>query len=75
MEGREKGESVAATRALLGTDVNFGSLTRSMIEWLGKPDGVTVHINHRVNALNRCSDQRWHVMFRTKRMERSGQPM
>jgi hypothetical protein len=30
MEGREKGESIAATRALLGTDVNFGSLTRSM---------------------------------------------
>ena len=38
MEGRDKGEAVAATRALLGTDVNFGSLTRSMIEWL-KPGG------------------------------------
>ena len=29
MEGREKGEPVAATRAMLGTDVNFGSLTRA----------------------------------------------
>jgi malate dehydrogenase (quinone) len=26
MEVREKGEPVAATRAMLGTDVNFGSL-------------------------------------------------
>ena len=34
MDGRDQGEAVAATRALLGTDVNFGSLTRSMIEWL-----------------------------------------
>jgi malate dehydrogenase (quinone) len=61
MEGREKGESVAATRALLGTDVNFGSLTRSMIEWLQRQDGVSVHLNHRVNGLNRCADERWHV--------------
>ncbi len=66
MEGREKGESVAATRALLGTDVNFGSLTRSMIDWLQKQDGVSVHLNHRVNGLNRCSDERWHVYLQDK---------
>ncbi len=66
MEGREKGESVAATRALLGTDVNFGSLTRSMIDWLQKQDGVSVHLNHRVNGLNRCSDERWHVHLQDK---------
>jgi malate dehydrogenase (quinone) len=66
MEGRDKAESVAATRALLGTDVNFGSLTRSMIEWLQKQDGVAIHLNHRVNGLNRCSDQRWHVHVQNK---------
>lgn len=66
MDGREKGESVAATCALFGTDINCGSLTRSMIEWLGKQNGVTVHINHRVNALNRCSDERWHVHVQNK---------
>jgi malate dehydrogenase (quinone) len=66
MEGREKGESVAATRALLGTDVNLGSLTRSMIDWLQRQDGVSVHLNHRVNGLNRCSDERWHVHLQNK---------
>jgi malate dehydrogenase (quinone) len=36
MEGREKAELVAATRATLGTDVNFGLLTRGLIDWLGR---------------------------------------
>jgi malate dehydrogenase (quinone) len=66
MEGRQKGESVAATRALLGTDVNFGSLTRSMIAWLGRQDGVSVSLYHRVNGLNRGSDLRWHVHVQNK---------
>ena len=51
MEGREKGEPVAATRAMLGTDVNFGSLTRALIDWLGKQDGVAVYLSHRVGGL------------------------
>jgi malate dehydrogenase (quinone) len=66
MEGREKGELVAATRAMRGTDVNFGSLTRGLIEWLGRQDGVAVHLNHRVNGLNRGSDLRWHVYVQNK---------
>ena len=66
MDGRARGESVAATRALLGTDVNFGSLSRSMFDWLQKQDGVAVHLSHRVSGLNRCADNRWHVHFQNK---------
>ncbi len=66
MDGRDQGEAVAATRALLGTDVNFGSLTRSMIEWLHAQEGVTVHLNHRVHGLNRGSDERWRVNVQNK---------
>ena len=66
MEGREMGELLAATRAMLGTDVNFGSLTRELIGWLGGQDGVAVHVNHRVNGLNRGSDLRWHVHVQNK---------
>ena len=66
MEGRDQGEAVAATRALLGTDVNFGSLTRSMIEWLNAQDGVTVHLSHRVHGLYRGSDARWNVQVQNK---------
>ena len=66
MEGRDQGEAVAATRALLGTDVNFGSLTRSMIEWLKAQEGVTVHLNHRVHGLNRGADGRWRIFVQNK---------
>ena len=66
MEGRDQGEAVAATRALLGTDVNFGSLTRSMIDWLNAQEGVTVHLNHRVHGLHRGSDGHWHVHVQNK---------
>ena len=66
MEGRERGELLAATRAMLGTDVNFGSLTRELIGWLAGQDGVAVHVNHRVNGLNRGSDLRWHVHVQNK---------
>ncbi|HEY5742465.1 MAG TPA: malate:quinone oxidoreductase, partial [Terrimicrobiaceae bacterium] len=66
MEGRDKTETVAATRASLGTDVNFGSLTRAMVAWLGKQDGVTVSLYHRVNGLNRGSDLRWRVYVQDK---------
>jgi malate dehydrogenase (quinone) len=55
--GPDGAENVAATRALLGTDVNFGSLTRSMVEWLQKQDGVSVvpTISERTQLL----DERW----------------
>jgi malate dehydrogenase (quinone) len=65
MEGRNPGEAVA-TRALLGTDVNFGSLTRSMIDWLNAQEGVTVHLNQRVHGLHHGSDGRWHVHVQNK---------
>jgi L-2-hydroxyglutarate oxidase LhgO len=50
----------------LGTDVNFGSLTRSMIEWIHAQEGVTVHLNHRVHGPNRGSDERWRVNVQNK---------
>lgn len=59
MEGRED-MPVAATRMLSGTDVNFGDLSRKLIEWLGRQDGCGFHTHHRVTDLNRCP-QGWEV--------------
>ena len=53
MEGRAGKEPVAATRFSLGTDVNFGALTRSLIAHLVEMGGVTVHLNHQVLDLHR----------------------
>lgn len=50
MRGRSSKQSVAATRMELGTDVNFGTLTRGMVNQLAKMSGVTIHYN--VEALD-----------------------
>lgn len=59
MQGRKPDEPVAATRALEGTDVNFGALTEGMLESLSKQPGVSVHLGERVTNIRRNSAQRW----------------
>jgi malate dehydrogenase (quinone) len=54
MEGRAGDEPVAATRMTVGTDVNFGSLTRSLVAHLKKMPGVTVHLKHEIADLRRA---------------------
>jgi malate dehydrogenase (quinone) len=51
MEGRDKDQKVAATINRIGTDVNFGNLTRSMFDYLKSQDGVELHFNHEVKKL------------------------
>lgn len=59
MQGRDPAEPVAATRALEGTDVNFGALTQGMLESLAKQPGVTVRLGERVTNVRRNSANRW----------------
>lgn len=63
MAGRRPEEMVAATRSIAGTDVNFGSLTRLMID-SAADRGVHVHCNSRVQRLTRGTDGRWQVDVR-----------
>ncbi len=60
MEGRTSSEPIAATKIDSGTDVNFGALTRLLIEQL-KTQNVEVNYNHSVKDLNRTSDGSWEV--------------
>jgi malate dehydrogenase (quinone) len=60
MAGREMQTPMAATRMAIGTDVNFGAITRGLFAWLGAQGGVTVHFHHEVQALDRVGD-RWAV--------------
>ncbi len=59
LDGRDAAEPIAATRVALGTDVNFGSLTRSLIAHLQSLGGVTLHLQHDVLNLHRCDDDGW----------------
>ncbi len=54
MEGRDPNEKVAATYMKLGTDVNFGALTREIIDYLDhEQEGVDVFLSHEVKDLKR----------------------
>ncbi len=53
MDGRDPAEPVAATRMTIGTDVNFGALTRSLVAHLKKMPGVTVHLQHEISDVRR----------------------
>ncbi len=61
MQGRAKGESLAATRVEAGTDVNYGSLTRNLIEYLAAQDGVALALGTRVKNIRREKDNRWRL--------------
>jgi len=59
MEGRGPSR-VAATRAVGGTEVNFGMLARRLLGWLGTQEGCEVATGCRVTGLRREPDA-WRV--------------
>lgn len=60
MEGRDIKEKVAGTRMEIGTDVNFGALTRCMLSQL-KDAGVKQYYGHEVRKLRRTSTGYWRL--------------
>src|SRR4030081_2013007 len=61
MEGRAADEQVAATRISTGADVNYGSLTRSLVGYLAGMKGFTVHYAHHVTNISREPGARWRI--------------
>lgn len=64
MDGRDLSESMAATKMDLGTDVNFGELTRSMFHYLQSLEGVSMHFNSEVRKLKQRNDGSWRIKVR-----------
>lgn len=60
MQGRDPSQPVGATRMALGTDVNFGALTRQMVQLLLQHDNFKLSVGHEVCELNRVA-QGWQV--------------
>ena len=69
MEGRDPSEKVAATRMLTGTDVDYGALTKDLLDSLRDKEGFSIHFFHRVQDLRRDGDL-WSVRVRN---EKSGE--
>lgn len=61
MEGREAGEALAATSMDIGTDVNFGEVTRAMIRYLQSCDGVEVKLGYEVDDISAQKDGTWRI--------------
>lgn len=60
MEGRDAQESVAMTRMVTGTDVNYGALTKILLDSLQKDEGFCAHYLNHVENLQREGD-RWKI--------------
>jgi malate dehydrogenase (quinone) len=61
MRTRASHERIAATRSTLGTDVNFGALTRGLFGHLKHTHSVDVWFNHTVQSLKQLDDTRWYA--------------
>ena len=56
MEGRNTQEPLAATRMDIGTDINFGAITRALFKYLSSKDQVHIHLKHTVEEIDKLSD-------------------
>jgi malate dehydrogenase (quinone) len=61
MEGRDSSEPVAATRMIIGADVNYGALTRSLFRHLEGTEKFAIHYGHRVTGIRREPGGRWRI--------------
>ncbi|WP_282165497.1 malate dehydrogenase (quinone) [Cellulophaga baltica] len=61
MKGRTADEKIAATRMSIGTDVNFGAITRKMISYLETCDAVTIHLGQQVEDIEQKKDGSWTI--------------
>jgi malate dehydrogenase (quinone) len=61
MQGRAANQKVAATRMELGTDLNFGELTRLLFKHLETLPDVNIYLNHEVSFLEKRKDGHWEV--------------
>jgi malate dehydrogenase (quinone) len=61
MEERDPTQKLAATRMDLGTDVDFGDLTRLILKQLTTLDGVMLHLHHDVIDLEKTKEGHWQV--------------
>ncbi|MEO6732418.1 MAG: malate:quinone oxidoreductase [Ferruginibacter sp.] len=61
MEGRTINEKLAATRMDIGTDVNFGALTKAMITHLQAQDNVNLYLGTEIRNIERLSTGQWEI--------------
>lgn len=66
MQHRDNQSPVAATRVRYGTDVDFGALTRLLIDNLQQGTNFTLHTRQAACGLKQQKNKRWQVEVRDK---------
>lgn len=66
MEGRDPAEKVSANKMDLGTDVNFGALTKDLIGIAKTKSSFNVHLSHDVTNIKRTKNGGWQVTVKDK---------
>ncbi len=61
--GRKKDQPIAATRIVAGTDVDFGALTRLLLDGLVR-QGAKIRLEHTVTGLKKRRDGNWEITAR-----------
>jgi malate dehydrogenase (quinone) len=64
MDGRDPSQKIAATWTSLGTDVEFGEITRQFVGHLGSQPKFNLNVNSEVGDIQRNSDGTWRVSYR-----------
>ncbi|MGC5832586.1 malate dehydrogenase (quinone) [Ralstonia pseudosolanacearum] len=63
MEGRDRSQKVAATWMPVGTDVNFGEITRQFVGYLQSQPQFTLSLSSEVRDIKRNDDSTWRVSY------------
>ena len=71
MSKRKENEVLAATKMDLGTDVNFGNLTRKMGRFLAEDSLVDVFLYHEVKDLELEKDGTWNIEVKNRMTSKS----
>jgi malate dehydrogenase (quinone) len=61
MEHRDPNQAIAATQVKHGTDVDFGMLTRKLVQAMRKHPTFELRLGHTITSLKQYPDGRWHV--------------
>ncbi|MFP3499821.1 malate:quinone oxidoreductase, partial [Pseudomonas sp. SIMBA_059] len=64
MEGRDPNQKLAVTWTPIGTDVNFGEITRQFVGHLKTQDKFDLKLSSEVQDITRNKDGSWHVEYK-----------
>lgn len=64
MDGRDPKQKLAVTWTPIGTDVNFGEITRQYVSYLKTRPNFTLKLSSEVQDISRNEDGSWHVEYK-----------